>query len=188
MESLESFYQNYKRWDKSFDAKGRRIGVVGTGASAVQAVPLLALEAAKVTVFQRTPCWSPRKFDRQYPEWLKTTFTYLPFTMTLLRIGLFLRNEMLFHLLIVTDYWFSSWISRLVHKQVRGNVRKVVKDPETASKLTPSYSMGCKRITPSDTYWKAFNRENVELVTEKITGLCEEGVVTAEGIHKVGIV
>ena len=108
--------------------------------------------------------------------------------MTILRIGLFLRNEMLFLLLIVTDYWFSSWISRLVHKQVRGNVRKVVKDPETASKLTPSYSMGCKRITPSDTYWKAFNRENVELVTEKITGLCEEGVVTAEGIHKVGIV
>ena len=173
------------RWDKSFKAKGRRIGVVGTGASAVQAVPLLALQAEKVTVFQRTPCWSPRKFDREYPEWVKTTFRYLPFTMTLLRVGLFLRNEILFHLLIVTDYWFSSWISRLVHKQVRGNVRKVVKDPVTASKLTPSYALGCKRITPSDTYWKAFNRENVELVTEPISGLCQEGIVTAEGVHKV---
>ena len=159
--------------------------MVGTGASAVQAVPLLALEAEKVTVFQRTPCWSPRKFDREYPEWVRRTFHYLPVTMTLLRIGLFLRNEILFHLLIVTDYWFSSWISRLVHKQVRRNVRKVVKDPVTAAKLTPSYSLGCKRITPSDTYWKAFNRENVELVTEPITGLCQEGVVTTEGVHKV---
>jgi len=72
--------------------------------------------------------------------------------MTLLRTALFLRNEILFHLLIVTDYWFSSWISRLVHKQARRNVRKVVKDPVTAAKLTPSYSLGCKRITPSDTY------------------------------------
>ena len=159
--------------------------MVGTGASAVQAVPLLAKEADKVIVFQRTPCWSPRKFDKHYPEWVKSTFRYLPFTMTLLRIGLFLRNEMLFHLLIVTDYWFSSWISKVVHKQVRRNVGKVVKNPETASKLTPSYSMGCKRITPSDTYWKAFNRDNVELVTEPIASICPEGIVTTEGVKKV---
>ena len=159
--------------------------MVGTGASAVQAVPLLASEADKVIVFQRTPCWSPRKFDKHYPEWVKATFRYLPFTMTLLRIGLFLRNEMLFHFLIVTDYWFSSWISKVVHKQVRRNVRKVVKNPETASKLTPSYSMGCKRITPSDTYWKAFNRDNVELVTEPIASICPEGIVTTEGVKKV---
>ena len=128
---------------------------------------------------------NPWTYHEEYTEWVRRTFHYLPVTMTLLRIGLFLRNEMLFHLLIVTDYWFSSWISKVVHKQVRRNVRKVVKNPETASKLTPSYSMGCKRITPSDTYWKAFNRDNVELVTEPIASICPEGIVTTEGVKKV---
>jgi len=173
------------RWDSSYSPAGKRIAVVGTGASAVQAMPELAKTAERVTVFQRTPCWSPRKYDSLYPAWLRATFEHLPASMALLRLALFLRNELFFHALIATDRWYSDWLSKLVHKQVRRNVTKVVKDPETAAKLTPSYALGCKRITPSDSYWKMFNSANVELVTEPITALCEEGVKAGEETYQV---
>ena len=221
------------RWDSFYSPAGKRIAVVGTGASAVQAMPELAKTAERVTVactnaltttttdttnnstittsvqvFQRTPCWSPRKYDSLYPAWLRATFEHLPASMALLRLALFLRNELFFHALIATDRWYSDWLSKLVHKQVvlpaphhlqvRRNVTKVVKDPETAAKLTPSYAMGCKRITPSDSYWKVrfsllhpsdfsqmFNSANVELVTEPITALCEEGVKAGEETYQV---
>ena len=72
-------------------------------------------------------------------------------------------------------------MSPLIHKLVRAHIRKVVKDPETARKLTPSYDMGCKRITPSDDYLQAFNKDNFRLVTENIQRLSEKGVVTSDG-------
>ena len=77
-------------------------------------------------------------------------------------------------------------MSSLIHRLVRAHIRKVVKDPETARKLTPSYDMGCKRITPSDDYLQAFNREEVSLVTAGIREITETGVRTADGIlHEV---
>ena len=84
-------------------------------------------------------------------------------------------------------YTFSFQImSPLIHRLVRAHIRKVVKDPETARKLTPSYDMGCKRITPSDDYLQAFNREEVSLVTAGIREITETGVRTADGIlHEV---
>ena len=77
-------------------------------------------------------------------------------------------------------------MSPLIHRLVRAHIRKVVKDPETARKLTPSYDMGCKRITPSDDYLQAFNREEVSLVTAGIREITETGIRTADGIlHEV---
>ena len=73
-------------------------------------------------------------------------------------------------------------MSPLVHRVVRAHIRKVVKDPETARKLTPSYDMGCKRITPSDHYLQAFNKAEVSLVTEKIREITEDGVRTEDGV------
>ena len=73
-------------------------------------------------------------------------------------------------------------MSPLVHRLVRSHIRKVVKDPETARKLTPSYDMGCKRITPSDHYLQAFNKAEVSLVTERIREITEDGVRTEDGV------
>ena len=73
-------------------------------------------------------------------------------------------------------------MSPLIHKLVRAHIRKAVKDPETAKKLTPSYDMGCKRITPSDDYLQAFNRSEVSLVTEAIMEVTEDGIKTKDGI------
>ena len=73
-------------------------------------------------------------------------------------------------------------MSPLIHKLVRAHIRKAVKDPETAKKLTPSYDMGCKRITPSDDYLQAFNRSEVSLVTEAIVEVTEDGIKTKDGV------
>ena len=77
-------------------------------------------------------------------------------------------------------------MSPLIHKLVRAHIRKVVKDPETARKLTPNYDMGCKRITPSDDYLQAFNKKEVSLVTEGIKEITEDGIRTKDGVlHEV---
>lgn len=167
------------RWDSEWDPTGQRIGIIGTGASAVQAIPELAKSGMeKLFVFQRTPCWSPKRGDTAYSEWIKSMFSFLPFTMIPLRTFYFLRGELFFHGIIATDRFYNNFVSKLVHNVASGEIKKVVKDPVTAAKLTPSYELGCKRITPSDQYLPAFNKPNVELVTDTITGFSRNGIKT----------
>jgi len=169
-------------WKTDFDPRNKRIAVLGTGASAVQAVPNLAEMGVKeMSVFQRTPCWSPPRFDFVYPEYIKTMFTLFPFTNTLYRYFFFWMGEFRFRIIFTTGAWLTQKLSARVHEQVKSYYRMTVKDPKTAEKLIPSFDMGCKRITPSDTYLAAFNRENVHLVTDKIEEINETGVKTADG-------
>ncbi|XP_023329259.1 uncharacterized protein LOC111701982 [Eurytemora carolleeae] len=169
-------------WNKDFDPTNKRIAVLGTGASAVQAVPNLAEMGVKsLTVFQRTPCWAPPRFDYEYPEYVKTIFNLFPFTNTLLRYFYFWRNEFRFRIIFTKSAWITQKLSAVVHKQVRGYCQMMIKDKELASKLIPDYDMGCKRITPSDTYLQAFNKDNVHLVTDKISEITETCVRTADG-------
>ena len=144
----ESFHTAH--WRGDYSAQGRRVGVVGTGASAVQAVPALAGQSvSSLKVFQRTPCWAPPRLDYQYPQPVKTLFSLLPFTNTLHRWFIFWRNEIRFRLLFVKDGVMARLMSPLIHSMMRRHVKTVVKDAQTAKDLTPSYDMGCKRITPS---------------------------------------
>lgn len=152
MEKFEGESFHTARWRAGYQAGGKRVGVVGTGASAVQAVPALAAsQVTSLTVFQRTPCWCPPRLDYQYPGSVKTIFALLPFTNTLHRWFIFWRNEFRFWILFVKDGMMARLLSPLVHWMMRRHVRAVVKDPQTAQQLTPSYDMGCKRITPSGT-------------------------------------
>ena len=152
MEKFEGESFHSASWVAGYQAEGKRVGVVGTGASAVQAVPALASRnVSGLTVFQRTPCWSPPRMDYKYPEAIKTMFAILPFTNTLHRWFIFWRNEFRFWVLFVKDGMIAKLLSPLVHRVMRKHVRSVVKDPRTAQQLTPSYDMGCKRITPSGT-------------------------------------
>lgn len=169
-------------WKADFDPKGKRIAIIGTGASAVQAVPALAEQGvASLTVFQRTPCWSPPRLDFAFPPALQELFALVPVTNTIYRWFFFWRNEFRFWALFTPKNVFTKWFSDLVHHMVREHHRKVVKDPELCKKLIPSYDMGCKRITPSDTYLAAFNKENVHLVTESIQEFTETGIRTKDG-------
>jgi len=170
------------RWKPNYDPTDKAVAIIGTGASAVQAVPTLAeTKVKRLTVFQRTPCWSPPRLDFEYPNWIKTMFAMIPLTNTIHRWFYFWRNEFRFRIIFTRSNWLTKKMSAGVHKLVKKHVRHAVKNPDLAKKLIPSYDMGCKRITPSDTYLSAFNKENVHLETEKIKKLTINGILTEDG-------
>jgi len=174
-------------WDSSFSAAGKKVAVIGTGASSVQAVPgLVENGVSELKVFQRTPGWVPPRLDYQYPAYIRKMFEIFPFTNAILRWFYFLRGEFRFRAIFTESSWFTQKVSAIVHNQVRGHYRHVIKDKTLCEKLTPKFSMGCKRITPSDTYLQAFNEKHVHLITDRIDEITERGVRTSDGVvHEV---
>ena len=173
-------------WQSDFSPCGKHVAVIGTGASAVQTVPGLALQdPASLTVFQRTPAWSPPRADFTFPSWVKTLFKLVPLANRLYRWLLFWRAEWRYRVLFTSSSWLTKRLSKEVHDKVRAYIKAVVKDPEVAAKLTPDYEMGCRRITPSDFYLATFNRDNVHLVTSGIERVTKTGIKTVDGVkHK----
>ena len=164
------------RWNHEHDLTGRRVAVIGTGASAVQFVPRIAEHAAQVHVFQRTPPYVIPKDDRPYRPWERRLLRWFPALRTLSRADRYTRLEAR-GLAFVT----APWLMRQVERGFRRRLAEQVPDPALRAALTPSYVMGCKRVLLSDDYYQALNRPNVELVTERIDRLSERGVVTADG-------
>ena len=185
MESFAGLAFHTSNWPADYSAKGRKVAVIGTGASAVQTVPGVASQdPATLTVFQRTPAWSPPRADFTFPEWVKRLFALLPFANTLYRWLLFWRAEWRYRVLFTSSSWLTKRLSKGVHQKVRAYIKAVVKDPELAAKLTPDYDMGCKRITPSDHYLPTFNRDNVHLVTSGIERITDSGIKTVDGVER----
>jgi len=176
----ESFHT--AKWNKEFKAGGKRVAIIGTGASAVQTVPELhKMGVESLTVFQRTPAWAPPKQDFVFPSWVKVLFSWVPLANRLYRYRIFWEHELRFRILFTREKWITQRLASYVHGLVKRYINYAVKDPELREKLTPDYHMGCKRITPSDTYLKTFNKENVKLVTEKIAKITESGIETEDG-------
>jgi len=182
MEEFEGEAFHTAQWKPDYDPTNKKVGIIGTGASAVQTVPNMAEMGVKsITVFQRTPCWSPPRLDYEYPDIVKLLFAYIPLTNILHRWFIFWRNEFRYWVIFAKGNFITKKLSEAVHKLIKKHIRSVVKDPALAEKLTPNYDMGCKRITPSDTYLATFNKQNVFLETEKIEKITKGGVLTADG-------
>jgi cation diffusion facilitator CzcD-associated flavoprotein CzcO len=165
------------RWNHAYPLAGKRVAVIGTGASAVQVVPSIAPEVARLSVFQRTPAWVVPKFDRCYSERAKRLFARFP---VLLRTSRFLQyaSSELWGPMVFLDAPRLSAIGE--HLSMR-HLRAQVSSPALREKLTPHFQFGCKRILISDDYWASFERENVELVTEPIRRVVPGGVETSDG-------
>jgi cation diffusion facilitator CzcD-associated flavoprotein CzcO len=164
------------RWNHDYDLTGKRVAVIGTGASAVQFVPHVAERAARVHVFQRTPPYVIAKADRPYAPWERRLLRWVPALRTLSRANLYARLEAR-GLAFVT----APRLMRLVERAFLRRLAEQVPDPKLRAALTPTYVMGCKRILLSDDYYAALGRSNVELVTTPIERLSEHGVVTTDG-------
>jgi cation diffusion facilitator CzcD-associated flavoprotein CzcO len=166
------------RWDASFDPRGKRILVVGNGASAVQFVPELAPHAQHLTVLQRTPSYVfPRK-DRAYRAVEKWLFRYVPLWRRLYRSLIYWQLESRF-----TALYQNSLIGKLVTWMCLRNLRKQVADPVLRAKLTPGYPIGCKRIVISDDWYPTLARDNVSVETSAIDRIVPDGVITGGGTH-----
>jgi cation diffusion facilitator CzcD-associated flavoprotein CzcO len=167
-------------WDNTFNIKDKRVGIIGTGATAVQVVPAIAPEVKHLTVFQRTPIWLSPKNDyvfnkEKMDEWAASPLKY---KRKQLRVALWIQGATW----AIQNYkLLGSFYRKFAEKPPLYNLHKQVKDPELRKKLTPNYAMGCKRPAISSDYFKTFNRDNVSLVTEGIERITENGVLTKDG-------
>jgi cation diffusion facilitator CzcD-associated flavoprotein CzcO len=168
------------RWDHSRDLTGRRVAVIGTGASAVQFVPEIAPRVSKLHVFQRTPTWLMPKTDRPMTERERWILEHVPGAHWLRRTGIYWGLESL-----VLTLLFGR-ASRLAERLARAYLERTVPDPELRRRLTPDHRFGCKRLLLSNDYYPALLRPNVELVTDAIAAVEPSGIRTADGrLHEV---
>lgn len=178
---LESFRGNVfhtARWpDDDRDAiDGRRVAVLGTGASSVQVVPQLAGRARHLTVLQRTPAWVIPKADRPISRREQTLLQRLPLLRKAVRAGVYLRLESR-----VLAFTAHPGALRVVERITLRHLRRQVHDPATREALTPRYRIGCKRILVSNDYFPTFDRPDVDLVTSAVERVEPDAVVTADG-------
>ena len=145
------------KWDDSVDLAGKRVAIIGTGATAVQLIPELAKPAGHLTVFQRTPIWVTPKLDREMPKSVQRLFARLPFTQRWARRV----NTSMLELIMVAGvlrYRRAKVLNRGAERIAKRHLHRQVPDPELRRKLTPDYSFGCKRPTFSNDYYRAFTR------------------------------
>lgn len=173
------------KWDHSVDMTGKNIAVIGSAASAIQAIPELAKVAARVVVFQRTPNYIVPRNDRPYTEREKRRFARWPWFARLYRWFIRMRMELLLFPIIKRN----SWRGRTAARKVLRHMRNSVRDPTLHDKLTPDYAIGCKRILLSDDFFDALNRDNVSLVTVGIDRIEPDGILTRDGmLHQADLI
>ncbi|WP_052367928.1 flavin-containing monooxygenase [Algiphilus aromaticivorans] len=166
-------------WDHEIPLEGRRVGVIGTGASAIQFIPPVAEQAAHLTVFQRSPPYLLPRLDGPYGKLNRLLFRYVPGYERPFRFALWKSGE------ISTDAFDrgDSPTQRLYLRVSRWHLNRQVKDPELRAKLTPDYPIGCKRILFSSDYYPAMQRDNVHLETVGIDQINAKGVRTKDGVQ-----
>ncbi len=167
------------RWRHDHDLTGRRVAVIGTGASAAQFVPHVREKAAHTDVYQRTPGWILPRLDRAISPRTRALFRRRPAAQRLARNAIYYTAELLVVGLVHDKRALSPFeaIARI-------KLRRAVRDPTLRSKLTPNYRIGCKRIIFSDDYLPALASPDVELVTDAIARVEPEGILTADGTFR----
>ncbi|WP_377319998.1 flavin-containing monooxygenase [Pimelobacter simplex] len=169
------------RWDHSVDLTGRRVAVIGTGASAVQAIPHVARQAAHLTVFQRTPIWCLPKPDSPLPGLARTALRAVPGARRATRLASQAFVEATFP--VAAHFAGLVPVAAVGERIGHAYLRQAVRDPAVRAALTPSYALGCKRPSFSNAYLPTFNRANVTLETAGIATITPGGVRTAEGVE-----
>jgi cation diffusion facilitator CzcD-associated flavoprotein CzcO len=174
------------RWDHSRSLRGKRVGVIGTGASAVQLIPAVVDETRHLTVFQRTPIWCMPKLDGPISRGARTVLARVPGSKSAARLASQTLVELTFPL--AAHYHgtlpMATWFERLAHRYLEQEVH----DPVLREKLTPKYAMGCKRPSFHNEYLRTFNRDDVHLETTTIERIEPGGVVTADGVlHELDV-
>jgi cation diffusion facilitator CzcD-associated flavoprotein CzcO len=168
------------RWNHGHDLTGERVGVIGTGASAIQLVPEVAPVAARTTVFQRTAPWVLPRDDRPAPMWRRRLYARVPMLQRLHRWRVYARQEML-AVAFVGRGRARAAVSARIAEAGREHIAEHISDPELRERLTPTYEPGCKRLLIANDWYPALARDDVEVVSSAITEVVPEGVRTADG-------
>jgi cation diffusion facilitator CzcD-associated flavoprotein CzcO len=163
LDTFTGVHFHSSRWNHGFDMQGKRVAVIGSGASAIQFVPKIQAQVTKLTLFQRTAPWVLAKLDAPIaPRW-QALFAKRPWTQSLFRTALYLQFELLNAGL---NY---PWLLKRLQTQGLKNINRSVKDPDLRAKLVPDYSVGCKRILLSNTWYRALAQSNVQVVPDVVS-------------------
>ena len=184
LESFRGKVMHTARWDAGHDLAGKRVAIIGTGASAVQLVPAIAAKVDRLAVYQRTPIWILPKPDREIPRWLQTVFAKVPFAQRLVRAHTSFATEILLVFGVIYNRQ-SPYLIRRIEALCRKHLERQVRDPALRAKLTPKYGFGCKRPSFSSEYYPALGRANVALVTAPIERVTPTGIVTRDGAREI---
>jgi cation diffusion facilitator CzcD-associated flavoprotein CzcO len=177
VDSFAGVTMHTARWDHGQDLTGKRVGIIGTGASAVQVIPEIAPIVDHLTVFQRTPIWCFPKADVPLSVMARQAMR-LPGGKIVQRLLSQAYVELTFPL--AAQYFTVNPMAKRATHLGKAFLRKEVKDSVVRDKLTPRYAVGCKRPGFHNTYLSTFNRDNVRLVTEPIDKITGSGVVTTD--------
>jgi cation diffusion facilitator CzcD-associated flavoprotein CzcO len=164
------------RWDKDLDLQGKRVGVIGTGASAIQVIPSIAGVVEDLLVFQRTPSWVLPRWNRQFTQKQHARWARFPFIQRFNRLLIYWLMESTLPAIM----WYPKML-KLAEKLHKHALYKAIKDPELRAKLTPDYRVGCKRTLVSDDYFPAFARDNVHLICDDIETITTNGIKMKNG-------
>ena len=179
-----SFHTN--NWDHNYDYKGKKVAIIGSGASAAQVIPEIAPDVEHLHIFQRTPHWVLPRPDYVFKKWQRAL----------------LKNKWFYKALRVLIYWILEFrvigfkysktaLDVLATKQAKKNLVRQIKDPVLRKKVTPDFTIGCKRVILSDTLYPTYCRDNVTLhdKTNGIKEITPKGIVSQDGVeHELDLI
>ncbi len=178
LDSFEGTTFHSARWDHDHRLDGKRVAVIGTGASAIQFVPEIQPLVGQMHVFQRTPPWVMPHPNRAMNDWERRLYGRLPAAQLAMRAGIYWARE------TFVLQFRNERMRRLATRMALRQLEQQVPDPELRAKLTPRYELGCKRILPTDEWYPALMQPNVDVVTEGIREIRPHSIVSTDGTER----
>lgn len=176
LENYQGTVFHSQDWRHDYDLSGKRVAVIGTGASAIQFVPQIQPKVARLDLYQRTPPWIMPKPDREITGFERWLFRHLPFTQQLFRGAIYTMLEVRALAFVV-----HPRLMHLLKRVARFHIHRQIKDPVLRKKVTPDYMLGCKRVLISDDYYPALAQPNVGVITSGIREVRAHSIVTEDG-------
>ncbi|CAB3699535.1 flavin-containing monooxygenase [Paraburkholderia rhynchosiae] len=178
LERFEGKLFHSARWDHTYPLDGKRVAVIGTGASAIQFLPQIQSRVAQLDLFQRTAPWVMPKPDKPVGPRARWLFEHLPFTQRFVRSAIYWQLESR-----AIGFVVNPKLMKRPMKFALGYLERRVKDPALRARLTPNYRFGCKRVLLSSNYYRALVEPNVNVITTGIREIVADGIVTQDGAH-----
>ncbi|MBL7989833.1 MAG: NAD(P)/FAD-dependent oxidoreductase [Candidatus Kapabacteria bacterium] len=180
MERFRGEIVHSAEWRTDIDLRGKRVAVIGTGASAIQIVPAVAPVVKQLSVFQRTPAWIVPRFDKAVSAFRKNLFRRFPALQRFVRKRIFWANEL-------SGYTFvhDTRLRRIPELFAQWHLKRHIKDPALRRAFTPAYELGCKRVLVSDDFYPTFNLPHVRLETLPIQEFTENGLRCEGGTEQI---
>ena len=167
------------RWDHDWDPRGKRVASIGTGASAIQYVPEIQPQVEQLHVFQRTPPWIFPHNNRPIRRWERRLYGRSKLAQRLMRGGIYAGREV-----AVLGFVKNPKLMGIAERMAKRHMQSQISDPELLEKVTPEYTIGCKRILPSNKWYPALGEPNVELVTSGVKEVRRNSIVDEDGVAR----